>query len=135
MIDPPSGDEILDAVARLLRDTLMPALPPDLVFQARVAANAVDLVAREMRHGPQARLQSQQRLASLLGREGELADLETELAARIREGAIAPDHAQLFEHLMADAMARMAIEQPGYAAYRDELARQAGTADAREPER
>ena len=36
---------MLDAVARLLRDTLIPQLPDDTVFQARVAANAIDRLA------------------------------------------------------------------------------------------
>ena len=38
------GDEILESVATLIRDTLIPQLPAGAVFQARVAANAVDLV-------------------------------------------------------------------------------------------
>jgi hypothetical protein len=41
MLDQPHGADILDAVSRLLRDTLMPRLPPDTVFQARVAVIAV----------------------------------------------------------------------------------------------
>ena len=48
MLDHPRGPSLLDAVARLLREVLLPQLPAgsSAAFQARVAANAVDLVAR-----------------------------------------------------------------------------------------
>ena len=48
MLDQPHGLDILDAVARLLRELLVPQLQGHAAFQARVAANAVDLVAREI---------------------------------------------------------------------------------------
>jgi hypothetical protein len=121
MIDPPGGDAVLQAVARWLRETALPRLPADLVFQARVAANAIDLVAREMQLGPPSAEQSRARIAALLGHDGGLATLEAELAEQIRSGALAIDAPGLFEHLLADAMARMAIDQPAYASHQAEL--------------
>ena len=88
MIDAPHGADMLDAVARLLRETLIPLLPADAVFQARVAANAVDLVAREMRLGRAAESGAAARLKALLLRDASLPELEAELATRIREGQI-----------------------------------------------
>ncbi|MEI8301802.1 MAG: DUF6285 domain-containing protein [Burkholderiales bacterium] len=121
MIDPPRGDAVLQAVARWLREAALPRLPADLVFQARVAANAIDLVAREMQLGPPSGEQSRARIAALLGHDGGLAALEAELAEQIRAGALGIEAPGLFEHLLADAMARMAIDQPAYASHQAEL--------------
>jgi hypothetical protein len=121
MLDAPAGAEILDAVARLLRDTLIPQLPPDAVFQARVAANAVDLVARELRQGGPAQAAAISRLQTLLGHDGPLPALEAELALAIRQGRIGADSAGLMDHLWAGTLAKLAIDQPTYAAYRHEL--------------
>lgn len=120
MLDQPRGADILDAVARLLRDTLMPKLPPELVFQARVAANAVDLVAREMRQGPGAEGEARERLRGLLGHDGELPALEAELSERIRAGQLGLQTPGLFEHLWETTLSKMAIDQPTYASYRRE---------------
>ena len=48
MQDEPTPPEILAAVAAFLRDTVAPATTGMTAFQARVAANAVDLVARQL---------------------------------------------------------------------------------------
>ena len=50
MLDHPRGPALLDAVARLLREVLMPQLPPgsSAAFQARVAANMLDTVRRHV---------------------------------------------------------------------------------------
>jgi hypothetical protein len=133
MLDQPRGEDILDAVARLLRDTLMPRLPPELVFQARVAANAVDLVAREMRLGAGAAAEARTRLVGLLGHDGALPDLEAELSARIRSGVLDLDAPGLADHLWATTLAKMAIDQPTYASYRRELESRAADAPATGP--
>lgn len=123
MLDQPNGAAILDSVSRLLRESLMPALPDALVFQARVAANAIDLVAREIRQAPAAEQQALARLAALLAGPGDLGELETQLASRIRSGEMDLQTPGLFEHLLATAMAKMAIDQPAYQSYRQELER------------
>jgi len=121
MLDHPRGPALLDAVARLLRDTLIPQLPPGAAFQARVAANAVDLVARELRLGPDAEAQAQARLHTLLGQDGPLPALEAALSARLRRGDIATDDPALLDHLWATTLAKLAIDQPAYAPYRRAL--------------
>ena len=122
MFDPPRGDAVLLAVARWLRETAMPALPASLVFQARVAANAVELAARELAEAPAARARARSRLGALLGHDGELEALEAELAARIGDGSMAPDTPGLLEHLLASAVDKVAIDQPSYASLRAEVA-------------
>ena len=121
MIDAPHGDDMLDAVARLLRDTLIPQLPADTVFQARVAANAIDLVAREIRLGAAAQTDATVRLKALLSLDASLPELEAELAQRIREGQVGADTPGLMDHLWATTLAKMAIDQPSYASYKREI--------------
>lgn len=121
MFDPPRGDAVLLAVARWLRESAMPALPAELVFQARVAANAVELAAREMAEAPAARARAQARLAALLGHDDELEVLEAELAAAIEAGRLPADAPGLLAHLLATAVDRVAIDQPAYASLRAEL--------------
>ncbi|MBL8348809.1 MAG: hypothetical protein JNL87_00715 [Burkholderiaceae bacterium] len=121
MLDHPRGPALLDAVARLLREVLIPQLPPGAVFHARVAANAVDLASRELRQGPDAEAAAAQRLQALLRREGPLPELEQQLALRIRSGEIDDQDPALREHLWASVLAKLAIDQPGYAPYRRAL--------------
>ena len=121
MIDVPHGADMLDAVARLLRDTLIPQLPADTVFQARVAANAIDLVAREMRLGGTAQTDATTRLKALLTLDASLPELEAELASRIHEGQVGADTPGLMDHLWATTLAKMAIDQPSYASYKREI--------------
>lgn len=126
MLDQPHGADILAAVSRLLRDTLMPRLPPDAVFQARVAANAIDLVAREIRFGEIVEHEALKRLQLLLSRDGSLQELETELSLRIRNGELDLQSEGLAEHLWQTTLAKMKIDQPNYASYRRELAARVG---------
>jgi hypothetical protein len=103
---------------------LMPQLqqlPGGAVFQARVAANAVDLAAREMRLGPQADAQAVARLQALLQHRGALPDLEAELALAIRSGAIDDQSPALRAHLWASTLDKLAIDQPSYAPYQRAL--------------
>lgn len=122
MLDHPRGPALLDAVARLLRDVLLPALQSspmgNAAFQARVAANAVDLAAREMRLGPAAEAAAAERLLALLRHAGPADALEAELALAIRSGAVDADDASLRAHLWAGTLDKLAIDQPSYAPYR-----------------
>jgi hypothetical protein len=134
MLDQPSGADILAVVSRLLRDTLMPILPPDAMFQARVAANALDLVAREIRFGETVEREALRRLRTLLDREGTLPELESELSSRIRSGELDLQSPGVAEHLWETTLAKMKIDQPGYASYRRELEARAGKPQTRTKE-
>lgn len=120
MLDAPAGPDLLQAVARLLRDVLLPRLQADAAFQARVAANALDLAAREWRQAPAAEAADRARLVALLGHDGDPAALEAELCRRIAEGRLSTDDPALLDHLWAGTLARLAIDQPAYAPYLDE---------------
>ncbi len=122
MIDNPNGAEMLGAVARYLRETLLPKLPPDAVFHTRVAANAVDLVRRQLELGERLHAEELARLHALLGSsEGTLEDLNRRLSERIASGELGEQTPGLMDHLWATTMAKMAVDQPAYASYRREL--------------
>ncbi|KGF66671.1 hypothetical protein LL06_26890, partial [Hoeflea sp. BAL378] len=70
MLDKPSGDLLVDAVARFLREELLPQLDATAAFKTRVAANALDIAIREMRSGPAIHAQEALRLTRLLGQDG-----------------------------------------------------------------
>ncbi len=133
MLDHPRGPALLDAVARLLRDVLLPALPPgNAAFQARVAANAVDLAAREMRLGPAADAAALDRLQALLKHAADGASLDAldaELAEAIAKGRLDATSPGLTEHLWAATMDKLAIDQPSYAPYRRAVERRAAPTD------
>jgi hypothetical protein len=133
MLDSPRADDIVEAVARLLRETLMPKLPAEAVFHARVAANALELAVRELRHGKRVEQEAELRLQRLLGAEGSLVELESELSSRIRDGRIDLQTPELERHLWATTLAKVSIDQPNYASYRREL-EERSTGNRGEPE-
>ena len=59
---------------------------------------------------------------ALLGMDGELVTLNAELSRRIAAGEADLSTPGLAEHLWAVTLAKMAVDQPTYAAYRASLA-------------
>jgi hypothetical protein len=134
MLDKPDPHEILEVVTRMLREQLTPLLPPGAAFHARVAANAIDLVRRQIMTGEQLEAASLERLQTLLGdAHADAEHLERELCERIRDRRFTTATPGLVDHLMASTLAKMSVDQPNYASYRRELdqraARAAGSAD------
>jgi len=83
---------MLESLAELLEDTLLPALPPDLQHRARVGANLARILGREVVLGPEA------------------AKREAELLAAVPEG----DEEALWQALADVVRADLAIAKPGY---------------------
>lgn len=124
MQDPPKPADLLAAVARFLREELVPLLSGAAAFQTRVAANAVDIARRELELAPAADAAQRQRLVALLAQEGDLAVLNRELCRRIRAGEMTLETPGLAAHLWEVTLAKLAVDQPGYASYQREQARQ-----------
>ena len=118
MREQPAAPELLEAVTEFLRREVMPALSGPLAYHARVAANVLDIVHREMTDGPAAEAAEAQRLAALLGHEGSAADLAHELCEGLAAGRIDPADPALVEHLWATTLDTVSIDQPKYATYR-----------------
>ena len=125
MQDPPRPAEMIAAVVRFLKDDVAPGTSGRLSFQARVAANALEIVRRHLEQAPAAEAEEHQRLSRLLGRDGDLAELNAEIARRIASGEIDPAAPEVSAHLWATTLAKLALDQPTYASYRAALAERA----------
>lgn len=126
MQDEPTAAEILPAIARFLRETVTTDHSAHTMFQARVAANAVDLAAREAALAPGFDAEEKARLKALLGDEGDLLALNRKLADQIADGTLTLDTPGLKAHLWATSMAKLAVDQPAYASYRRAVKRRGG---------
>jgi hypothetical protein len=114
MMDQPSMLELVDAVRAFIEQRAMPELKGHTAFHARVAANALGIVSRELKLGPQANDQERKRLIALLGHEGSLEELNRELCKDIRAGKIGLETKGLADHLDLMIRDKVAIDQPTY---------------------
>jgi hypothetical protein len=123
MQDQPSPREILGAVAAFLRNALMLNSDPHTAFQARVAANALDLVRRQLELGAAGEAAELERLQALLGHTGTLAELNTALAEALASGAMGLSTPGVSEHLRATTLEKLQVDQPNYSGFRAALER------------
>jgi hypothetical protein len=114
MMDQPSMLELVSAVRDFIEQRAMPELKGHTAFHARVAANALGIVARELEHGASTGDAERARLAALLGHDGAPVDLNRELCAAIRAGKIGLDTPGLTEHLTLTTRDKVGIDQPNY---------------------
>ena len=121
MQDPPTTIELVAAVADFLRTDAMPGLSGRSAYLARVAANVLDIVGRELQQAPANDTAELQRLRLLLGRDGGLFELNEELCTRIERGELGLGSPGLFDHLWRVTMDKIEIDQPGYSGYRQAL--------------
>lgn len=131
--DRPTVEELLEAVEEFLRDEAMPRLEGRASFHARVAANVVAIVRRELATGTELDGAERRGLLELLAGDENGSDslgerstkeLARELCRRIRSGAMAPDEPRLREHLWETALGKLSIDNPRYRAYRRALGEQ-----------
>jgi hypothetical protein len=120
MQDPPTIAELIEATASFLREVAVPQLSGHASFHARVAANALDIVKRELALRPAAERDEHARLQALLRTEGSVEELNSLLSRRIAAGELDLQTPGLAEHLWATTLAKVAIDQPTYASYRRE---------------
>ena len=113
MITHPRTEELSEAVRRWIEE-IRPSLDPRNAFLARVAANALATVARELTEGPAAEAEALRLMTDLLGRDGSFEELNAELCARIRVGGLTESSPGLLPALHTMAMAQLAIDQPSY---------------------
>ena len=113
MITHPRTDELVESV-RLWIDEIRPSLDPRNAFLARVAANALATVCREITEGPAAEAAAVEGMAGILGHDGDYAELNSELCARIRAGDLTVETPGLLTALHVMARDQLAIDQPSY---------------------
>lgn len=113
MITHPRTEELVQSVA-LWIDQIRPGLDPRNAFLARVAANALATVGRELTQGPAAESEAVRRMGEVLGKAGEYAELNAELCSRIRSGELTVETPGLLLALQVMARDQIAIDQPSY---------------------
>lgn len=101
--DAPDAADLVSVVAELLAEQVMPALEGELRWHVRIAANVLDIVARELREGPAAAEAYAEGLR-LLG----FAD-DPALCAAIRDGSIRYDDPDLGTLVAAAVEARLRV--------------------------
>jgi hypothetical protein len=122
MQDRPGVHALLTAVRDFLVEDALPQLEGRAKLHARVAANAIALVQRELELAPASDAAESERLRALLRLDGERGALAVELARRIREGELALADPELIEHLWSTALEKLAVDNPGYSAYQRAVA-------------
>lgn len=114
-LDMPRPDELLVSVRDFLRDDVMSATEGRTKFLARVGANSLDVVLRDLTLGPRARAAEQVRLDALVG-AGDLVAQRWRLVHRLRDGSQPLADGALQEHLRQTVINQLAIDQPRYTA-------------------
>jgi hypothetical protein len=122
MMDQPSMRELVEAVRDFIEQRAMAELKGHTAFHARVAANALSIVARELEQSGPSGEAERVRLKALLGHDGSLPELNRELCQRIREGTIGLETKGLAEHLTITTRDKVAIDQPNYSGLKRLLA-------------
>jgi Domain of unknown function (DUF6285) len=115
----PSVEELLAAIAELLEDELLPALPDALKHKCRVAANLTRILEREERLGPDAAERERERLRALVdaAAAADAVALSAQLAARLRTDDDPAFQRRAWEALVATARDDLAVAKPGHDAW------------------
>ncbi len=128
VIDRPDAQRLLNAVADVLADDVVPALSSSATsdadaagarYLARIAANLCRILAREAQGGAAAEAATLADLRALLGRDdGSLEELSALLDERLRDGApegeAGLDPNTVHRVLTANVERRLAMARPSY---------------------
>jgi hypothetical protein len=119
MQDRPTADEVLTTLRDYLQGEVLPNVDGTLRYHTLVAANLVTMLQRELQLYPGAASAEQRRLGELLGRpDAELADLNDDLAERLRKGdGDTRFERRCWEALFPGTLDKLAISKPGYDSY------------------
>jgi aminoglycoside phosphotransferase (APT) family kinase protein len=121
-LDMPRADELLGSVRDFLRGEVMEGTRGRTRFLARVAANSLDIVARELALGPEARARELEGLRALFESRDDLSTLRWRLVHALREGSMPLDRPGLAEYLREAVVHQAAIDQPRYSGFRHAVA-------------
>ena len=102
----PTATQLIEAVQLFLKEA-EGALEGRLAFHARVAGNALAIVARELAQQPDAAE------AAALAEFGGV----TALCEGLRSGSLSPEDAAVLAAIREAALARLAVDNPRYASF------------------
>ena len=111
---PPASD-LLEAAADYLESGVLPTLEGYHRFQTRITVNVLRTVMRELRLAPAHLNTEHQRLRELLGHDGDLDSLRTELAQALLNGDQLLDDPTLTAHLRQSLLDALQIDNPKWA--------------------
>ena len=118
MQDLPTSLEIVAVVSDFLREQVLPGLEGRTKFHTLVAANALDIVRRELETAPSANGDEASRLMTLLKSDADLETLNRMLCQGIENGELTLETPGLKEHLWTSTLTKLAIDQPKYSAFK-----------------
>ncbi len=107
MQDNPSADLLIAEVKNALGTGIA------LGFAQKVAANALGIAQREYDLAPRSQAQEFDRLDTLIGSDGDLAERNRRLSEDIRYGSGKLDD-MLVRHLILTTLAKIEVDQPTY---------------------
>jgi hypothetical protein len=123
MQDEPRPEELIKAVADFLRGDIAPLINGHEAFKLRVSINALELVTRQLALQQDSDAAEADRLSRLLAMQSSLHELNRALADRIAKGEVDLQTSGLADHLWQTTLEKLAVDQPNYAAYKEELQR------------
>ena len=106
--DVPTAAELVEAVQEFLREDVMAATEGRVRFHARVAANVLGIVGRELRLGPEQAARHRADLAALGY------DDEVSLARAIRDGEVDHTDEDLIESIRRSVASKLEVADPRY---------------------
>jgi len=112
--DRPTASELVASVREFLERDVMAATEGRVQFHTRVAVNALGIIERELSLGPALQAAERARAVALLGHDGEPAELEREIAARIRDGSLDPQLEAVRAHVRETVREKLLVANPGY---------------------
>jgi hypothetical protein len=119
MREQPDARQLIEAVAGFLRQVALPRLEGHAAFHARVAANALDIVRRELGLGAAAARRELEGLRALLKtEEGDAEQLNDALCDAIAERTFSAQDPALIRHLWTTTLDALAVDQPNYETFR-----------------
>jgi len=124
MRNQPDGAGLLEIARETLRGDLIDALPADKRYEALMIANAMAIAARQIAAGDTPFTSEKARLQELLDAEGDLTELNRELARRLRVGDFAPgtpNRDRIYDILWQATEQKVRESNPKYLASLDEI--------------
>ena len=113
-LDLPRSDELLISVRDFLRDSVMKTSEGRDKFLARVAANSLDIVNRELALAPRHLQGELKRLREMFSSNQDLGVLREMLVKSLRERTLSLENEDLRAHLRTTVVNQIAIDQPNY---------------------
>jgi aminoglycoside phosphotransferase (APT) family kinase protein len=117
-VDMPRADELLVSVRDFLRNDVMGETKGRTNFMARVAANSLDTVLRELALGGRHRAAELDRLQRFYDSHDDLATLRWRLVNALRDGSQSLDDEALKKYLRETVVNQIAIDQPSYSGFK-----------------